>query len=148
MKRINALTIVSIVFLIGVLYSLKSELDLKKIQEGSYRVEVKIIDVPKDCEQGSYRSKPYFRFMHNGEIHVKDISNDYCDEIINNETIVLKTNKEYSSFLFENEDVSSDIGACLAIIAVTVVIFFISLKKEEDRNFTWQLQKKEKTITT
>lgn len=147
MKRIKALTIASLILLILGISGLISNLNLQKIQEGNKRVWVTILDVPEDCDDyDSYRDSPHFRFALDGRVYYKDIIAEYCNKLKKNDTLLLKTNDDYSGFLFENEDVSSEVVACIAIMAAGAIIFFVSLKNEKVEIKQANYKKKKKPL--
>jgi len=127
----KALAIVAAVMLLGCLFLLSAKLNSLDIQKNGKLVTVRIIDVPRSCEESSGRNNAYFRFEYFGKIHIKDLITSQCDYVLDHKTILLKTDNESSDFLFKDEDVSSEIGAMILIMLFLIFCVFRGLRKEK-----------------
>lgn len=127
----KGLAIVASVLLVGCVFLLSGELNNLEIQKTGKRVEVRIVDVRQNSGN---RNSSYFRFEYLGKVHIKNLIASQSDYVLNHKTIVLKTNNENSDFLFEDEDVTSEVGAIVLLMLVLAFCVFKGLRKRKKKN--------------
>ncbi|MBE99124.1 MAG: hypothetical protein CMP77_03985 [Flavobacterium sp.] len=124
--RLKGSTKLCIGFVILMLWIASLKYEQYKLVDEGYRVQVQVIDVPRRCGTGTRRSKPYFRFHYRGIEYRKDFNGQHCNEIRPGKTLILRTNKEHSVFVFEDEEVGYDVAAMLGLALLFTVCAIVS----------------------
>jgi hypothetical protein len=90
------------------------------------KIEVRVIDIPVSCDS-SYKSfKPYFRFRYKGKEYTKNIKGSYCGSLKPDDLITLKTDEDYSSFVYVEETLTMEY---LVVIFLGIMSLIIMKKK-------------------
>jgi hypothetical protein len=113
------LILVSIILFIGIYKKIN-------IYFNGELVEVKVTEIPISCDISTKSLKPHFKFYFKNNTYSKNLKGDYCKNVNVNDVIKLKTNKDYSSFIYPDEKF-----AFQTVSAFILIIFgiFMTLKK-------------------
>jgi hypothetical protein len=92
-------------------------------------IEVTVLDIPVPCDLRNRKIKPFFRFEYDNKIYSKNLKNEYCESLVRSESILLKTNKEKSLFIYTDESITGNLGASIVLFLVGIFLVFKGSKK-------------------
>ena len=97
------------------------------VQQNGFFIKVRVDKIPINCKFSTKkRIKAFFEFEYNGKNHSKNLK-QHCDLSVG-DLIILKTNEESEIFLFEDENLYSELISILTLILIGLIILFKSLK--------------------
>jgi hypothetical protein len=97
------------------------------VQQNGFFIKVRVDKIPISCKFSTKkRIKAFFEFEYNGKNHSKNLK-QHCDLRVG-DLIILKTNEESEIFLFEDENLYSELISILMLILIGLIILFKSLK--------------------
>lgn len=131
LSRLLPLWLLSLILCISAIVLIFNSYEkLETLRSGNV-VEVSVIDVPVTCEESRRRNKAYFRFEYKNKIYTKKIKGKkYCETIVKNSTIKLKTNKDNSHFVYTDENIKTEIMAIVLLFLIGSVCLYKSLKNK------------------
>lgn len=118
-----------IIVLFMSLVPLKHKISSYKTQIYGETINVKVTSVPEYYSDVNY----YFKFQFEDNGNVKEIPKlyfpKYCGNLIVGQELKLKTNKDKTIFLYQNEDVRTEFYALSILGLFGVTLFIVGLKK-------------------
>lgn len=95
----------------------------KVIAERNELVKVQIIEAPEDCNNIPDRGG-YCTFKYDDEIFVRRAGNKFCDQVVNQKQVLMLTNEQKSTFIFQGEYKSFEILYSILLFFLGIYIMF------------------------
>ncbi len=125
-----------ILIIIALIISSRFSNEYKVLNYGK-EVDVNVINVPLNCLNSKGYSRAYFKFEYLGKSYTKNIIGEkYCNLIKPNIKLKLLTDKDYSVFMFPNENLRKEIISAIILFLAGLFIFlkgFIKVKRIDDK---------------
>jgi predicted protein tyrosine phosphatase len=92
-------------------------------------VDVEVIEIPISCKHSSRGAKAYFVFTYNGKKHSKNLNKKYCEILENKKIIQLKTNSDYSVFVYLDESFTIEFISIFLLLIIGIVFIFKKIEE-------------------
>lgn len=119
--------IAGVVFIIGCFFFLQYNYKELETYKNGHIVNVEVIYVP-NC----FTTKQHYniKFTYNEKTYAKQIGVLSCKELKEGEIIRLRTNKDNSVFLYENENPYNELTSTIILLLFGVFLIYYGFKKK------------------